>query len=56
MHFVQLFRCNIVFLVYTLLVPKVKAEFPLGHIMKTQRGSSGIPVVSLTLALGRGQW
>jgi hypothetical protein len=46
MHFVQLFTCNIdVVFGYILLVPKVK--FPLGHIMKTQRGSRGIPVLFL---------
>jgi hypothetical protein len=58
MHFVQLFRCNIVVLGYILLVPKVKAKakFPLGHIMKAQRRCSGIPVLSLTLALDGDQW
>jgi len=48
MHFVQLFRCNInVVLGYILLVPGVKAKFPLSHILKAQRGSSGIPVLFL---------
>jgi hypothetical protein len=48
MHFAQLFRCNIdVALGYILPVPKVK--FPLGHIMKTQRGSRGIPVLFFNL-------
>ena len=48
MDSVLLFRCNMnVAFGYILLVPKVKAKFPLGHIMKAQKGSSGIPVIFL---------
>jgi len=47
-HFVQLFRCNInIVLGYILLVLKVKANFPLHHIMKAQRRSRSLPPLFL---------